>query len=66
MSMYRVFCRKGNLVAEPSNFDAEDDSEALMLFVIRGETPDSELWCGRRQVAPIPTASDPDPAAACL
>jgi|GEM_PF-6408546 len=54
MANYRVLCLERGRVAERSDYIAEDDGEALALFVLRRETADCELWCGERLVAAIP------------
>lgn len=59
MPRYRVLCFEGPTIAERAEFEAEDDDEALVLFALRGETTDCEIWQGDRKVAVIPRGTTP-------
>ena len=59
MAIYRLLSIANQRVFDRVEYQAEDDTEALALFAIRGETTDCELWCGERRVATIPRGADP-------
>lgn len=59
MPAYQLLCFERGRVVERLVFDAEDDAEALALFVLRNEQTDCELWCGDRLVARIPKGHAP-------
>lgn len=59
METYRVDCLSGSEVVETDQYEARDDIEALILFNLRGETTDCELWCGIRLVARVPNGGRP-------
>ncbi len=59
MATYRVCCIYDDEMAEVSEFDAEDDKEALALLAIRGEKTDCELWQGGRLVATVKRGANP-------
>lgn len=59
MPSYRVLCLEGSKIAERSDFEVEDDDEALVLFALRGEKADCEIWHGDRKVAMIPKGANP-------
>jgi hypothetical protein len=63
MAIYRLFCLDDGHVVERADYCADDDSEALALFTLRGELTDCELWFGNRLVATIPAGQSPKLAA---
>lgn len=59
MQTYRVHCLSGEQIVETGEYEARDDSEAVILFHLRGEKTDCELFCGERLVAKIPEGGMP-------